>query len=142
MSALLYQAPRQIVSVKTIEPVGGSNPADLSPVSLPNMRGMVTYTIRSDDNAYETTFTVQGGYGEFSSDATREFYLVPFTSDSGVTQMIPNRIVINTPVADAGGRVYVLNFVTAQTFGPTIAQSSVNIIGNNSLTVTMKSVGC
>ena len=42
---------------------------------------------------------------------------------------------IETPVADAGGRIYTMQFFPVQNFGPQIRQSSANIIGNNTLTV-------
>lgn len=129
---------RSIVTNSVINPIGGVNPADLAPVNLTNVRGQLGVQITSGDNSYSTAFSVTGGFGAYSTDYTRNFYLVPNSvTGATVNEIAVNRLEILTPGADAGGRRYILQFRASQAFGPTIYQTSVNTIGNNPLTVTV-----
>jgi len=129
---------RNIITNSVISPISGSNPVDLTPVSITNVRGQVTFEIISGDNSYTSSFSVVGGFGDFPEDYTQNFYLLG-NSNVGCTvnQLCVNRLEIITPVADAGGRRYILQFKPVQSIGPTINQTSVNIIGNNTLTIKM-----
>ena len=134
---------REIVTNEVISPVLGSNPADLGQVTLKNVRGQVQYIIISGDNLFTSMFKVVGGFGEWPGDWSQNWYPVPRTEvNCSIRVLQENRLEITTPAADAGGRVYILNFVPLQSFGPNIRQISVNSIGNNTLTVrTSKNVG-
>ena len=127
---------REIVTNEIISPISGSNPVDLGEVTLRNVRGQVQYTIISGDNLFTSMFKVVGGFNEWPNDPTRNWYPVN-GSEVNCTIKSPqiNKIEITTPAPDAGGRVYILTFVPLQSYGPTIRQNSVNIIGNNTLTV-------
>lgn len=138
--AYYNQVPR-IRDINTnfiIQPVGGSNPADLGDVKLPNVRGQVTFTIISGDNLFTSSFRIVGGFGDFPSDATQDWYPVSRSETNCTIRVLQkNRIEVITPAADAGGRVYILEFKPVQSIGATIRQNSVNLIGDNSLTVRM-----
>ena len=132
---------RTIVTNSIVNPVGGSNPVDLSPVDLTNVRGQLSYEIISGDNSYSTTFGITGGFGQFQTDPTRNFYLArDSVTGATINEVAVNRFEILTDVADAGGRRYILQFRTSQSFGPTITQTSVNTLGNNTLTVRVSKV--
>lgn len=133
---------REIVTNEIISPVAGSNPADLGQVTLKNVRGQVQYTIISGDNLFTSMFKVVGGFGAWPGDWSQNWHLVRGSEVNCTVRILQeNRFEITTPAADAGGRVYILNFVPLQSFGPNIRQNSVNSIGNNTLTVrTSKNV--
>ena len=125
-------------SNKIINPVSGSNPVDLGTVNLPNVRGQVSISIISGDNGFMSSFDVIGGFGEYYTQWSQNWY--PQTaSELNCTVKVPqvNRMEVITPLIDAGGRVYVLQFFPIQSYGPTIRQVSVNIIGNNTLSVRL-----
>jgi len=127
---------REIVSNAIISPVGGSNPADLGDVSIPNVRGQVDYTIISGDNSFTSMFKVVGGFGSWPGEWSQDWNPVNGSAvNCTILVLQKNRIQITTPVGDAGGRVYIFNFSFLQSFAPMIRQNSVNIIGNNTLTV-------
>lgn len=129
---------RNVITNNVINPVGGSNPADLGPVRLSNIRGQVTITIISGDNSFTSMFDIVGGFGEFPDQWSQDWYPQAGTEINCTIRVLQeNRIQVTTPVADAGGRVYIFEFVPLQSFGPTIRQNSVNIIGNNTLTIRM-----
>jgi hypothetical protein len=134
------QIPR-IKTIKTnfiINPVAGSNPADVSPISITNVRGQVAFQITSGDNNYTSSFSVTGGFGDFPQDYTQNFYYNGSSAQNcTVNQISVNIIEVITPVADAGGRRYVLEFKPVQSIGPTIQQTTLNVLGNNSLFITM-----
>lgn len=127
-------------SNKVIPPVGGSNPIDLGFVELPNVRGQVSFTITaSDDPArVSASFDVTGGFGEWPEDPTQDWF---FNKNSNinctVTSPVKNRLDVSTAVAGLGGtnRQYTVIFNPGQSFSPQIRQTSVAIIGNNTLTV-------
>ena len=132
---------RSGVTNSIIEPVGGSNPADLAAVRITNVRGQVAYEIISGDNSYTSSFSMEGGFGSGPNDYTRNFNLVPFSARNCVVNELANNLIeVITPVADAGGRRYVLQFFVPFSFGPTINQTTVNVLGNNTLTVRMSKV--
>jgi len=127
---------RTIYSNNIIAPVSGVNPVDLGYVKLPNIRGYLTITIISTDNSYKSIFEITGGWGEYATDYTQNWYPQTFSFvGCVVTVLFQNTIQIQTPVADAGGRTYIMQFFPVQSVGPQIKQSSINIIGNNNLIV-------
>jgi hypothetical protein len=129
---------RELISSKIISPDGGGiNPVDLGPVELPNIRGQVTYTIISGDNLFMSMFKITGGFGEWPEDSTQNWSVPANSEVNCIVKTAPqrNRIEVTTPSLDAGGRMYIFNFVPYQSFGPNIQQTSINIIGNNTLTV-------
>lgn len=129
---------RTIHSNNNIYPVGGTNPADIGYVKLPNVRGQLYIEIKSMDNSYTSSFDIVGGFGEFASDYTQNWYPETFSPfGCTVTVLFLNTIQIQTPVADAGGRTYIMQFFPVQGVGPQIRQTSANIIGNNILNVKM-----
>lgn len=132
---------RNIVTPFIIQPVLGSNPVDSGAIRLSNIRGQVTYTITSADNSFVSQFSVVGGIGEFPGEWSRNWYFTPGSNvNCTIAEPQINRIEITTPAGDAGGRKYVFAFVAAQSFGPTVQQTSVNTIGNNNLTVTIQKI--
>lgn len=134
------QVPRMrtIVGKKIIYPVGGSNPADLGNVELPNVRGQVKITIISGDNSFMSMFDITGGFGDWPGQYTQNWWPQPTSAvNCTIRTLQTNRIEVTTPPADAGGRVYIFNFFPYQSIAPTVRQNSVNIIGNNTLTVSL-----
>jgi hypothetical protein len=133
------EAPiRTLYSNNIISPVAGVNPADSGYVKLNNTRGQINVSITSGDNSYTSSFNITGGFGKFSTDSTQNWY--PETHSANgcvVTVPVLNTIRIETPIADAGGRVYFMQFFPVQGVAPQIRQTSVNIIGNNILTVKL-----
>lgn len=125
-----------IYSNNVISPIAGVNPVDGGYVDLPNIRGQLTISITSGDNSYTSSFIVTGGFGQYPNDYTINWNLNLFSA-VGCTLSYPslNIVQINTPVADAGGRTYLMQFFTAFSVGPQIRQTSPNLIGNNILTV-------
>lgn len=130
---------RPVTSVTTIPFAAGVNPIDLTPQSLPNQRGQLHMQGQSVDNGYTWSLDVFGGFGEFPTDFTQNF---TFTTGSNinctVTYPQTNRVVVTTPVADAGGRQYVIQFIPYQSFGPTIEQVSANTLTNDFIMTTTK----
>lgn len=127
-----YKPAYPQVSHNIILPVGGANPIDSGvPQQLSNVRGRVNVSITSGDNNYTSSFLVIGGTGECITANSQNFYL-DFSEVSGgiVTQVAQNIFQMQTDVADAGGRIYIIRFVPTQSVGPNIQQTSVNIIGN------------
>lgn len=129
---------RTIHSNNVIAPIAGANPADTAYVKLPNVRGQLHVEITSGDNNYTSSYDITGGFGEFAGDYTQNWYPETF-SPVGCTVTVPftNVIQITTPAADAGGRIYFMQFFPVQGVGPQIRQTSANIIGNNILTVKL-----
>ncbi len=119
---------RNIISCVTF-PFNGTNPVDVSPQRLPNQRGQVMIQGTSVDNGFTWSFNVQGGIGEWPSAFTRDFYFVEGTNvNCTVATPAINTIVITTPAGDAGGRTYVFQFFPTESFGPTIEQTSGNVL--------------
>jgi hypothetical protein len=132
---------QEIISNKIISPVAGSNPVDLGYVPLPNIRGQVRFVVTSGDNSFTFMFDVVGGFGDWPGQWTQNWTVVTQSIlNCTIIQLQLNRFQITTPLADAGGRVYILQFNPLQSFPPMITQTSVNIIGNNSLTVRLTKV--
>ena len=141
ITSFYNQVPRirNVRTNKIILPIGGSNPADLGPVILPNVRGQVSYIIISGDNSFTSSFSVTGGFGDFPDDWTQDWYFnVSSNVNCTVRTLQKNRLEVTTPAADAGGRQYNFEFKPVQSIGPTIRQNSVNTIGNFSLTVRIQ----
>lgn len=135
----VFQPAYPQTSHNIIDPVAGANPIDSSPQRLSNVRGRVRVTITSGDNNYTSSFLVVGGYGQDMYASTQNFY-VDYTSVTGgtVTAVTTNIFQMQTDVADAGGRIYRIQFYPVQNVGPTIFQSSVNIIGNFPVDVVLE----
>ncbi len=130
---------RNIITPFIIEPVGGNNPADLGQITVTNVRGQLSFDIISGDNQHQASFEVVGGFGDYPQDSTQNFFFSTGTNiNCTVNALQVNRLEILTPVADAGGRRYILEFKPVQSIGPTIQQTSVNTIGNFTLTVRIK----
>lgn len=129
---------RTLYSNNVIPPVAGSNPVDVGYVKLPNVRGQLHVQITSGDNNYTSSYNITGGFGEFAGDYTQNWYPETFSPvGCVVTVLLTNTIQITTPVADAGGRIYIMQFFPVQGVSPQIRQTSANIIGNNNLTVNL-----
>ena len=109
-----------------------TNPVDVSPQRLPNQRGQILFQGTSVDNGFMWSFSVQGGIGEFPRDSTRDFYFITGTNvNATVTTPAVNNIIVTTPVGDAGGRVDDFQFFPSASFGPTIEQTSGNVLTDN-----------
>lgn len=136
-----YNSESIIKTINTnniISPVAGANPVDSGYVKLPNIRGQLFVSITSGDNSYTSSFNIIGGFGQFSTDSTQNWYPETFSPlGCTVTMAVLNTIQIQTPVADAGGRTYFIQFFPVLGVGPQIRQTSANIIGNNTLTVVL-----
>lgn len=129
---------RRVVTNNVIPPSGGTNPVDAGPVKLSNIRGQLLIEGVASDSSLLWSFQVFGGFGDYPKDFTQSFYLEPNTEvNCTVVQPSKNLFRITTPAADSGGRVYELLFFPVQSVGPTIRQTSVNSIGNNTFTLTM-----
>jgi hypothetical protein len=133
---------RTVRSIKIISPVGGDNPVDLGFVELPNVRGQVSFTIIASDDpsGVSASFNVTGGFGEWPDDPTHDWYVDTNTIvNCIVTSPVKNRIVVTTELSAIGGtdRQYTIIFNPGNPFSPQIRQTSVAIIGNNTLTVEM-----
>lgn len=129
---------RTLYSNNIISPVAGANPVDSGYVVLPNVRGQISVVIISGDNSFMSSFNIVGGFGSYSTDPTQNWYPQTFSyMNCVVTQLMPNIFQIQTPVADAGGRTYIMQFFPVQSMGPQIRQTSLNIIGNNTLNVRL-----
>jgi hypothetical protein len=127
---------RTLYSNNIISPIAGANPVDAGYVKLPNVRGQLVISITSGDNSYTSSFNIIGGFGQFSTDPSQNWYPESLSANGCVvTVPVLNTIQIETPVADAGGRIYFIQFFPVQGVGPQIRQTSANIIGNNILTV-------
>ena len=150
MAALLAQTNslprvRSIVGTTIFPPSGGSNVVDSFQQTLKNIRGqLVIQIIASDDptNVY-CTFSVTGGFGDFQTDPTRDFYVdLSQNFNCSITTLGINNFVVNSELAALGGtnREYTFIFNPGLSFGPTVRQTSGNSIGNNTLTVKIYSV--
>lgn len=140
VTAYYNQVPRmrELVSNKIISPDGGINPVDIGPVDLPNIRGQVTITIISGNRLFTSMFKIVGGFGDFPSDITQDWYPVTRSEVNCTIRVVQkNLIEVITPVADTGGRIYVFAFQPNQSIGPTVHQRSVHPIGNHTLTVRL-----
>lgn len=120
---------RNVISCVTFEDVAGVNPVDLSPQQLPNQRGQLMIQGTSTDNSFTWSFQVQGGVGEFPTGFSRNFAFLGGT-DVNCTVTVPaiNRIRVETPVGDAGGRIYFFQFFSEPSVGPTVQQTSANTL--------------
>ncbi len=120
---------RNVISCVTIEGVAGVNPVDLTPQQLPNQRGQLLIQGTSTDNSFTWQFQVQGGIGEFPTAFSRNFAFLGGTNvNCTVTVPATNRIRVETPVGDAGGRIYFFQFFSTESFGPTVQQTSANTL--------------
>lgn len=120
---------RFIVSVNEFKFNGTDNPVDLSPQQLSNVRGQLMIQGISADNSFTWSFQVQGGIGEFPNSYSRDVVYIGGTNvNCTVTLLTTNRMKVETPVADAGGRVYMFQFFSAESLGPTIQQTSTNVL--------------
>jgi len=128
---------RTIITPDIIESNGVSNPVDISPVNLTNIRGQLIVSGVANDTGIVWTFQVQGGFGEFVEDARRNFFFQTGSNiNCTVKTLAINRLEVLTPVGDAGGRRYIFQFQALSSFGPTIHQTSVNVLGSAYLTVS------
>lgn len=130
---------RGLTTNRVIQPSGGTNPVDTGPYTLANVRGDLDFTIVSGDNNYTTSFFISGGSGEFPGDRLTSWHIYnPSIVGATLTVVEAGRVYeLETDASDAGGRVYRLTFFLPKSFGPTIQQTSVNTIGNNTLTVNI-----
>jgi len=120
---------RNVISNVTFVAVAGVNPVDLSPQQLPNQRGQLMIEGTSVDNGFTWSFQVQGGVGEFPTAFSRSFAFVGGTAvNCTVTPVTTNRMRVETPVGDAGGRIYFFQFFSEASLGPTIEQTSANTL--------------
>lgn len=128
----------QTNSIKTIKPVGGSNPVDSVPVTLQNIRGQIRISVTSKDNNFTSAFNVVGGFGEFRTSPTQNFYAnLNSAINCTIDNSTLNQVVITTPAADAGGREYTFIFIPYQAFPPSIERTGGAVIGNNDLDVEL-----
>lgn len=150
MAALLAQTNsiprlRNIIGTTIFPPSGGSNVVDSSQQPLKNIRGqLVVQIVASDDppNVF-CTYSITGGFGEYPTNQTRDFYVdLSQNFNCDITTLGVNNIVVNSNVSSFGGtdREYTFIFNPGLSFGPTVRQTSVNTIGNNTLTVRIYSV--
>ena len=65
---------RTIITPAIIASNGVSNPVDISPVALPNIRGQLIISGVASDTGIVWTFQVQGGFGEFVGESIRNFF--------------------------------------------------------------------
>jgi len=129
---------RRVVTNVVVPPVVGVNPVDIGAYTLPNVRGQLLINGVASDSGLQWSFQAFGGFGDFPGDFTQNFFLEPGTEiNCTVTQPIANLFRIVTPVGDAGGRVYDLQFYPVQSVPPTIRQTSVNIIGPATFTLQL-----
>jgi len=120
---------RNVITSNTIVAVAGANPVDLTPQQLRNQRGQLMIQGTSVDNGFVWSFQVQGGVGEFPTAFSRNFAFLAGTNvNCTVTVVATNRIRVETPVGDAGGRIYFFQFFSQQSFGPTVQQTSANTL--------------
>ncbi len=132
---------RAVVTPDIISSNGVSNPVDISPVTLTNIRGQLTISGSYSDSVFRWTFQVQGGFGEFVEDVRRNFFFQTGTNiNCTVRTLSINRLEVLTPVGDAGGRRYIFQFQPLNSFGPTVHQTSVNVLGAADLTVTITKI--
>ena len=129
---------RSLVTSDIIYSVAGSNPVDISFVKLTNIRGQLSMSGVASDTGIVWAFQVQGGAdGDYASDTSRNYYFITGTNTNcTVNTLYTNRLEILTPIADAGGRRYIIDFVPLASFGPSINQTSINVLGAANLTVT------
>nr|QBK85755.1 MAG: uncharacterized protein LCMAC101_03500 [Marseillevirus LCMAC101] len=128
---------RTVITSDIINSNGVSNPVDISPVNLTNVRGQLTISGVANDTGLIWTLQVQGGFGEFVEEVRRNFFFTTGTNiNCTVTTLAINRLEVVTPGADAGGRRYILQFQPLSSFGPTIHQTSVNVLGAADITIT------
>lgn len=128
---------RTVITPDIIASVTGTNPVDVSPVTLTNIRGQLTISGVASDTGIVWTFQVQGGFGEFVQEVRRNFFFQTGSNiNCTVNTLAINRLEVLTPVGDAGGRRYIFQFQALPSFGPTIHQTSVNTLGPADLTVT------
>ncbi len=128
---------RSLITSDIIRSNGVSNPVDISPVNLTNIRGQLTISGSYSDSGFIWTLQVQGGFGEFVEEVRRNFFFTTGTNiNCTVKSLAINVLEVTTPVGDAGGRRYVFRFQPLSSFGPTIHQASVNVLGVADLTVT------
>ncbi len=132
---------RTVVTPDLIASNGVSNPVDISPVNLTNIRGQLTISGVASDTGIVWTFQVQGGFGEFVEEVRRNFFFQTGTNiNCTINTLAINRLEVLTPVGDAGGRRYIFQFQVLSSFGPTIHQTSVNVLNGADLTVTTTKV--
>lgn len=129
-------------SNKVIPPVAGINPVDLGYIELPNVRGQVSFTIIASDDpvGISASFSVTGGFGSWPDDPTQNWYFDRNTNiRCTVTSPLQNTLDITTNLSAFGGtdRQYTIIFNSGQSYAPQISQTSVSIIGPNTLTVSM-----
>lgn len=128
---------RSIVTSNIIESDGASNPVDISPVNLVNVRGQLVISSVASDSGIVWTLQVQGGFGEFVEEVQRNFFFQTGTNiNCTVKTLAINRLEVLTDVTDDGGRRYIIQFQPLGSFGPTIQQTSINVLGAANLTVT------
>lgn len=129
-------------SNKIISPVAGSNPVDLGFVELPNVRGQVSFTITASDDpaGISASFCVTGGFGAWPEDPTQNWYFDRNTNvNCTIVSPLQNRLDVTTNVSAFGGtdRQYTIIFNPGHMYPPQIRQTSVSIVGPNTLSVLM-----
>ncbi len=129
---------RTIITPDIIAFNGVSNPADISPVKLTNIRGQLVVSGVASDTGIVWMFQVQGGFGEFVEEVRRNFFFQTGSNiNCTVNTLAINRLEVLTPVGDAGGRRYIFQFQPLDSFGPTIHQASVNTLGAGAADLTV-----
>ncbi len=120
---------------------GVENPADLSPQKIANIRGQLAINITQSDNppGVSSTFYIVGGFGQWPDDATRNWTGSPYGIHCSVVESSLNTFEVTTS-APAIARRYVFTFFYTLTEGPTVMQTSVNILGVNNLIITLSKV--
>ena len=127
---------RPITADNIISPVGGANPVDGGiPISLQNIRGQLTIQGYAEDNNVIWAFEVEGDY---HGNPNEDYVVLNNTFfNCNVTTISNGLFEVTTDVSDAGGRVYRFRFFRFSSFGPTVTQNSVNVLGNNTLFIKM-----
>lgn len=128
---------RTVTTPDIIASVAGTNPVDISPVNLTNIRGQLMIFGVASDTGIVWIFQVQGGFGEFVEGVRRNYFFQTGSNfNCTVNTLAINRLEVLTPAGDAGGRRYIFQFQPLDSFGPTIHQTSVNVLNGADLTVT------
>ncbi len=122
---------RIVSSTVTSESVAGVNPIDTTVVTLRNVRGKVKITITATDDPTGTfaLFHVRGGYGQYPSDYTWNWFADVLTPEwCSVTQSVPN-IVNVTTTAPLVVRTYTFMFFPGLQYPPTVTRSGGVVLG-------------
>lgn len=135
MSSIRNPRFRAITADNVINPVGGANPVDAGIVDLQNIRGQLIIQGTAADSGISWSFEVKGSYQGTPDD---NYYVINGTFSNCIVNTIQtNKFSVITSASDAGGRKYEITFSPYVGKGPTIHQSSPNVLGNNALLIKM-----